>query len=191
MRTKENRCPRVPGCPGARVQVRGAGCGVLLGDELLFAVVVATALGAGVIGGLLFAFSLSVMPALARQPEGHGMRVMQDINVVILNPLFLGVFMGTALLSLALVASPFLGVSSDGVVLRLVGAVLYLGGVFGVTMTINVPLNNRLAGLAADQRESWPEWRHYLQRWTRWNHVRALAGVLASLSLMLAAAGFG
>lgn len=149
--------------------------------------VVAGALGSGVVAGLLLAFSVSVMPALARQPEGRGMRVMQDINVVILSPLFLTVFMGTAVLSLALVASAFLGVSSDGIVPRLIGAVLYLAGVFGVTMRINVPLNNRLAALDAEAPESWPFWRHYLQRWTWWNHVRALAGVLASLALTLAA----
>ena len=42
-------------------------------------------------------------------------------------------------------------------------------------MVVNVPLNNRLAALDANARDSWPEWRHYLQRWTWWNHVRSAA----------------
>ena len=160
-------------------------------DDLLFAVVVAGAVGSGVVGGVLLAFSVSVMPVLARQPDAHGMRVMQDINVVILNPLFLSLFTGTAALSLALVASPLAGVSNGGLLPRLAGALLYLAGVFGITMAVNVPLNNRLASLDANGRDSGPEWRHYLQRWTRWNHVRAAAGMLASLALTLAAARLG
>jgi uncharacterized membrane protein len=160
-------------------------------DDVLFGLVVACALGSGVVGGLLLAFSVSVMPALARQPDAQGMRVMQDINVVILNPLFLAIFMGTAILSLGLIASPLSGASDQGLALRLAGALLYLVGVFGITMAVNVPLNNRLAALDATGRDSWPPWRHYLQRWTWWNHVRALAGVLASLALTLSAVRLG
>jgi uncharacterized membrane protein len=63
--------------------------------------------------------------------------------------------------------------------------------VFGITMTVNVPLNNRLAALDANAPDSWPQWRDYLQRWTWWNHLRAFAGVLASLALTLSAARLG
>jgi uncharacterized membrane protein len=160
-------------------------------DDLLFGLVVAAAVGAGTVGGLLFAFSVSVMPALSRQPDASGMRVMQDVNVVILNPLFLTVFMGTAVVALALIASPLAGASGEGLRLRLAGALLYLVGVFGITMTVNVPLNNRLAALDANAPDSWPQWRDYLQRWTWWNHLRAFAGVLASLALTLSAARLG
>jgi uncharacterized membrane protein len=160
-------------------------------DDILFGLVVAAAVGAGVVGGLLFAFSISVMPALGRQPDAAGMRVMQDVNVVILNPLFLALFMGTAVVALALIGSPLAGASSEGLTLRLAGALLYLVGVLGITMAVNVPLNNRLAALDATGGDSWPQWRHYLERWTWWNHVRALAGVLASLALTLSAARLG
>ena len=54
-----------------------------------------------------------------------------------------------------------------------------------------MPLNNRLAALAADRRDSWPEWRRYLVRWTRWNHVRSAAAALGSLALTLAALRLG
>jgi uncharacterized membrane protein len=160
-------------------------------DDVLFGLVVAAAVGAGIVGGLLFGFSTSVMPALARQPDASGMRVMQDVNVVILNPLFLTTFMGTAVVSLALIGSPLADASSEGLMLRLAGALLYLVGVFGITMAVNVPLNNRLAALDASGRDSWPQWRHYLERWTWWNHIRALAGLLASLALTLSAARLG
>ena len=54
----------------------------------------------GLVGGLLLAFSVAVMPALARQSGRARHAVMQAINVVILNPLFLTLFMGTAVVAL-------------------------------------------------------------------------------------------
>ena len=70
--------------------------------SFLFIVAVLAAVGSGVVAGLLFGFSTAVMKSLARLPAEHGMRAMQHINLVILNPLFLGAFMGTALLSAVL-----------------------------------------------------------------------------------------
>jgi uncharacterized membrane protein len=156
-------------------------------DSLLAWLVIAAALGSGLVGGLLFGFSVAVMPALSRQSDSCGIAVMQAINVVILTPLFLLLFMGTAAVSVALIGAAA-GISEGPRLLVLGGALCYLVGVVGITMTINVPLNNRLAPLDATARESWPSWRAYLRRWTWWNHVRSLAGVLASIALTLAAA---
>ena len=60
------------------------------------------ALGSGLMAGFFFAFSATVMWALERQPPAAGISAMQAINVVVLNPLFLGTFFGTAILSLVL-----------------------------------------------------------------------------------------
>ena len=51
--------------------------------------VIATALGCGLIGGAFFAFSTFVMKALARLPTPQGIAAMQSINVVVITPLFL------------------------------------------------------------------------------------------------------
>ena len=56
-------------------------------------------LGAGIVGGVFFAFSTFVMKALADGPAPHGIATMQRINVSVLGPLFLGVFVGTAVLA--------------------------------------------------------------------------------------------
>lgn len=53
-------------------------------------------LGAATVGGVFFAFSSFVMKALAQLPPAQGLAAMQRINVVVLNPAFLGVFLGTA-----------------------------------------------------------------------------------------------
>ena len=67
-------------------------------------------LGSALIGGVFFAFSSFIMKALARVPSSEGIAVMQSINVVVINPSFIGAFMGTALLSRWLA-----GIDLDGV----------------------------------------------------------------------------
>ncbi len=68
-------------------------------------------------------------------------------------------------------------------VAALAGALLYGVGSVGVTLAANLPLNNRLAQAGGDG--TWPE---YLRRWTRWNGVRTVASLAASLLLGLSAA---
>jgi uncharacterized membrane protein len=65
-------------------------------DQFLVAAAFASAIGCGLIAGVFFAFSTFVMQALRRLPGAEGMPAMQSINVVVLNPIFLGVFLGTA-----------------------------------------------------------------------------------------------
>ena len=133
------------------------------------------------------AFSTSVMGALARQPAPQGISAMNAINVVILNPLFLAVFMGTALVSLAIAAGVLLGWSGVASGWAIAGAVLYLVGNIGVTMAVNVPMNNALAAVAPDSEAGAAEWAAYLDRWVLWNHIRALAclGALACFIVAL------
>jgi uncharacterized membrane protein len=59
--------------------------------------------GSGLMAGLLFAFSNFVMQTLRELPAEHGQQAMQRINVRIINPVFLLVFIGTAV-ACALVA---------------------------------------------------------------------------------------
>jgi uncharacterized membrane protein len=107
--------------------------------------------GAGLMSGLFFAFSTSVMRALLQLPPEFGMLAMQRINLVIINPLFLVVFLGTALLCLAIGAICVINASQPGAVWWLAGALAYLVGPFSVTMVFNVPLNNRLASAKSEE----------------------------------------
>lgn len=145
------------------------------------------ALGAGVIGGVFFAFSSFVMTALARLPPPQGIAAMQAINIVVINPVFLGVFLGTAVASAALVIVAFAAWSGPGAIWRIAGGGLYLVGTFLVTMAFNVPRNNALAGLDPAAAEAAPAWSRYVDEWTAWNHVRAAAAVAAAACLTIAA----
>ena len=149
---------------------------------MLDLLLLATCLGAGLIAGVFFAFSSFVMKALARLPAEQGVAAMQHINVVVLNPLFLGVFLGTALLGLlcVLAAVFFAGWASARFSLLSAAAGLsYLIACFGVTIACNVPRNNRLASLRTDSPEALAYWPVYVREWTFWNHVRTVASTVA------------
>lgn len=144
------------------------------------------ALGSGLMAGLFFAFSTSVMSALGRMPPPAGISAMQSINVTILNPVFFAVFFGTALMSIVLIAGALAGWSDMSAAALLAGGVLYLAGCMAVTMVFNVPLNNALAATAADSAEGAVIWSRYLAEWVPWNHVRTVA-CLASCAAFIQA----
>jgi uncharacterized membrane protein len=97
---------------------------------------------------------------------------------VVINPSFLGAFMGTALLSGAVLVLTTDGGSSAPFFVS--GALLYIVGTFLVTVFGNVPLNNRLAVVNAVDASSVPIWEDYLVRWTRLNTVRTTAAAAAA-----------
>ena len=145
---------------------------------------IAAIAGAGVVTGLLFAFSNFVMRALAALPREQGMFAMQQINEKIINPIFLIFFLGTPVLCTIITVNASVLIGSPGSTLLLLGAILYLLGPFGITMLFNVPLNNKLA--AADILDNDGIWSDYQVQWQRWNHVRTYVGIA---SIILLAAG--
>ena len=152
-------------------------------DALLPALRIATALACGLMGGLFFIFSNTVMAALARLQPAEGITAMQSINRVILNPLFLGIFLATpAACALVILASVW-GWSEPGAAWLIEGAALYIAGTFLVTMLANVPMNNALDSSHPATTEAAALWSRYLVDWTRWNHVRTVTSLLAATLL--------
>ncbi|WP_382322926.1 DUF1772 domain-containing protein [Hydrogenophaga sp. UC242_50] len=140
-----------------------------------------TALGAATVGGVFYGFSTFVMKALAQLPAAQGVAAMQRINIVVINPWFMGAFMGTLLLSIACVVVAVMAGSAA----LLAGGLLYALGTFGVTMAFNVPRNNRLARLEAASSDAAAYWPTYVREWTRWNHVRTAAALVAAACAVL------
>jgi len=154
-------------------------------EGAIFYTTLFAALGSGLVAGTFFVFSVAVMRALGQRPASEGMAAMQAINIVILNPIFLGVFLGTAIASpLAALLGVLWQFPGSGYMLS--GAVFYVLGSFVVTMVVNVPLNNAL--LAADPASDTGQklWKNYLTNWTRWNHVRTVATLAALFFFIMA-----
>lgn len=157
-------------------------------DQLLFILTLVAALGCGLIAGVFFAFSAFVMKALAHLSGGQGIAAMQSINVVVLNPWFLGAFFGTAALCVVALVSSLVRWHAPGAALGLVGAVVYLVGTLGVTIAFNVPRNEALASIAPDDPDAAGLWAGYVTSWTAWNHVRTVAALVAAASFSMALA---
>lgn len=136
--------------------------------------------GAGLIAGVFFAFSTFVMQALDELPAESGIAAMQRINVVVLNPLFLGVFVGTALLAVVAIVSTVFAWGTVRATLLFISSLSYLIGCFGVTGAFNVPRNERLAGMPPASDDASAYWPIYLREWVFWNHIRTLASIVAT-----------
>jgi uncharacterized membrane protein len=165
---------------------RNSGGIMAINNYSLFALKLFSVLGCGLIAGVFFAFSTFVMKALAQQPPAQGIAAMQSINITVINPLFMGAFVGTAVACIFLTIASLLKWHQPGTVYLLIGSLLYVIGTFGVTMMFNVPLNDALAIASPDSAECANLWARYLTDWTFWNHVRTIAALVAAALLAIA-----
>ena len=155
-------------------------------DELLFTLTLITALGCGLVAGILYAFSTSVIKALARLPSAQGIAAMQSINVAVFNPWFMGAFFGTAAACVLVVVFSLLRWGEAEAIYLLVGGLFYLIGTILVTIAFNVPRNDALAAADPQSADGARIWAAYVSSWTAWNHVRTASALAAAVSLTLA-----
>jgi len=138
-----------------------------------------SAIGCGLLAGLYFAFSAFIMTALGRIGQVSGIMAMNAINTVIVQSLFMPVFLGTTLASLLLAIAGLLRWGEPGAAAMLAGGALYVIGMFVCTAVFNVPLNNALGAVDPASTEAASLWARYLTDWTLWNHVRTISSTLA------------
>ena len=146
-----------------------------MSSSLVTVLLWATAIGSGLIAGLYFAFSTFIMRAFGNIDTSHAVAAMNSINATILRSLFMPLFFGSTLISVALVVVALLNW-----LLLITGAIYFLG-MFVCTLVFNVPLNNRLAGVNPDSADIRQVWSHYLVAWTRWNHIRTVSSLISCL----------
>lgn len=141
--------------------------------------------GAGLVAGVLFAFSTFVMPALRRLPTADAVRSMQAINKAAPNSvLFMLALFGTAAVSLGLGVAATANADLPHRLVHVVGCALYLATVV-ITAAYHVPHNDQLATvdpLAGDAARLWNE---YLSGWTWWNHVRTTTSLAGAVTLAM------
>ena len=150
------------------------------------AFVLALALGCGLMAGTFFAFSTFVMRGLNGRPAPEAIAAMQAINVAVVNPLWMAVFLGNAAASLSALIWALLHRGHAATPLLVLGALLYLVGCFGVTVAGNVPLNDALALVKASDDNAAKVWNDFYASWMFWNHLRAFASLGASASFIWA-----
>jgi uncharacterized membrane protein len=148
-------------------------------DGVLFALTLATAIAAGLVGGVFFAFSNFVMKGLGRLRPSEGVAAMQSINITVINPLFMTALFGTGLASLVLIGWGLADLDEPYAGWLIAAGAIYFIGEIATTMGYNVPRNNALARVEPESEEAARVWRTYLVEWTRANHVRTVAGLAA------------
>ncbi len=152
----------------------------MMHDVLVLGVALAT-VWAGLMAGVYGAFSGFIMQSLDELGAAPAAEAMNAVNRVILHSWFIVVFFTSTLLYLLLAMAALLMDDLAGRGWLLAAAWIYLLGMFGCTVACNVPLNHRLAGRRDGNGEG-IAWAEYLQRWTRWNHLRSVSS-LAALAL--------
>ncbi|MGB3642620.1 MAG: anthrone oxygenase family protein [Rivularia sp. (in: cyanobacteria)] len=154
-------------------------------ENLRFYLMLVTAIGSALTGGIFYAFSTFIMKALSQQPVAGGIATMQSINITVINPLFMVAFLGTGISCILITILLLLQWHQPGAIYWLAGTLFYLIGTIGVTIAFNIPLNDALAALAPKSAEAATLWKIYLTDWTFWNHIRTVAAILAAALLTI------
>ncbi|MDQ0038366.1 putative membrane protein [Variovorax boronicumulans] len=147
--------------------------------------ILVSAFSIAMVAGIFYAFSSFVMPALARIQNSEGIHAMNSINLTVITPSFMLLFMGSAVLGVVLGGWSLFSISQLDSQLVLLASLLYVVGCFGVTMVLNVPLNNQLAATSPTGGHVF--WQTYLKTWTLWNSVRTASSALAAIVFIAAA----
>ena len=144
---------------------------------------VLTALSAG----FFFTWSVSIVSGLGRLSDVGYISAMQAINRAVQNPLFFLVFFGPTIL---LPFASFLNYAqTTRFRLLIVASVIYLGGVIGVTVLGNVPMNNKLDAFDPDSATNQTmatERTNYEGRWNTLNHIRTVSSTLSIVLVIIA-----
>lgn len=148
-------------------------------DSPLFTVLAwSMAVCSGLMAGTYLAFSGFIMRSFASLDTAHAIVAMNAINVTILKSAFMPLFFGSTLIGLLMVLVGLWQWGEPGAGWVLTGGLIYVVGMFIVTATANVPLNNALAKVSGDGQEAEQIWTRYLERWTRWNTMRTFASLV-------------
>ncbi|NML19569.1 DUF1772 domain-containing protein [Pseudoflavitalea sp. G-6-1-2] len=148
-------------------------------------ILAAGTIATGLLAGLFFSFSVAVIPGLTRLPDAGYLQAFQQINVAILNPVFLLCFMAPVIL---LPGATWLQYKQGGPwIWMLAAALVYIIAVFGVTAGGNVPLNDVLAktDLTNATSTALSGYRAAFEpAWNKFHNIRTIANIV-SLALCI------
>lgn len=141
------------------------------------------------VAGFILLFAIVVMPGIGSLSDREFLRAFQVIDRVIQNnqPIFLFVWIGSALALTAASILSFWELEGINRVLVITATVAYLLGVQLPTIAINIPLNNRLQALDLvndDEVDHAIERRNFETRWNRWNSIRTIFACTISVLLL-------
>ena len=147
----------------------------------------------GLITGLFYAYDFSVVGGLGQLDDRAYLSAFQSINRVIQNPAFFTSFMGTLVVLPLATYMNYKVISMPAFYLMLAAALVYIIGVFGVTMFGNVPLNNALDAfdITTATDASMKQMRSQFEGpWNMLNHIRTFSCVVSFVLLIVSKVKF-
>lgn len=138
--------------------------------------------------GLFYSYSCSVMLGLRTLTDVQFIESMQAINKAIQNPLFFLVFFGTLILLPANAYFHYSHFATTRFRLFLVAFVIYVAGVFCVTVFGNVPMNNGLERFQVSSASA--ETMHLCRvdfegQWNRLNTIRTISSMFSVIFMII------
>ncbi|MEJ6390980.1 anthrone oxygenase family protein [Gymnodinialimonas ulvae] len=156
--------------------------------EAAFASGFAALLLAGAIFGFFYAWVCSTMWGLDAIDPRVAIEAMQGMNASVRNAVFAPAFFGTPFVCLITAAFCLSGGAREAAIAFAAAGILYLLGGMGLTMAVNVPMNESLAMVEVpeDVDAAREIWAAYSPRWQVFNIART---VVSGLTLALAGLG--
>ncbi len=142
----------------------------------------------GAIFGFFYAWVCSTMWGLDQANPKVAIAAMQAMNASVRNAAFAPAFFATPFALLVTAILAFRLCRRDAAYAFGAAALIYLCGGLLLTMWVNVPMNEALAGIVVPTDEALAQtiWQDYSSVWQQWNLARTLASGAA-----LSCVGFG
>jgi len=158
-----------------------------MSSTLLIILCEISVIACGLVAGVFLTFSDFVMKSLGAAEPAGGIQSMQIINRKVFKTVFMVLLLGMSALSPFMISYAYFDVIGPESLWIIAGGMIFLTGVFGVSLVFNVPMNNRLDVMdyaAPDTVTYWLE--TYVPRWSFWNYVRAISSAGAAICYLTA-----
>ena len=144
-----------------------------------------TTITSALVAGLLFGYSCSVNPGLAKLSDEQYIAAMQSINRVIQNPVFFACFFGTLFLLPYCAYLHYGQPVSMRFSLILAATIIYAVTVIGITAFGNVPLNETLDKFDLDSATQAAKAAARADFEKAWNSLHAIRTFFSVITLLL------
>ncbi len=147
--------------------------------ELIQLALLLSALLCALVAGLVLTFAIVVMPGIRALGDLDFLKSFKAMDRVIQNnqPIFMLVWIGSALVLLATTVLGFWRLEGLDRALLVAACAIYIFGVHVPTVTINIPLNNHLQSQDLDtmtESALLATTEMFESRWLRWNAIRTV-----------------
>ena len=140
--------------------------------------------------GFIFTYAVIVMPGFSKLDDKEFLRAFQVTDGIIQNnqPLFMFTWIGSIISVLGTVLCAVVSLELRESWLIILCGVVYLLGVQGITMSIHLPLNNKLQKLVLDELSNQilkEERGNFEEKWNSYNKIRTALAFSVSLLFLV------